>query len=109
MFVFDALPLAKNPVIIEADRSEDFSPVKNAEGLDSPQSCAEDQCRMFAQWLIAAGVTIETDASGLPPFKFEISPLFAVDRFDFLSQWAKLKEQPEIGEGMILESSQCVL
>ncbi|MDV7394983.1 UTP--glucose-1-phosphate uridylyltransferase, partial [Arthrospira platensis SPKY1] len=36
MFVFDALPLAKNPVIIETDRADDFSPIKNAEGTDSP-------------------------------------------------------------------------
>ena len=53
MFVFDALPLAKNPVIIEAARADDFSPVKNAEGVDSPQSSKEDQLRMFARWLKA--------------------------------------------------------
>src|SRR5690606_6714748 len=29
-FVFDALPFAKNPVVIESDRADDFSPVKNA-------------------------------------------------------------------------------
>ncbi|MEC8614867.1 MAG: UDPGP type 1 family protein, partial [Verrucomicrobiota bacterium] len=74
MFVFDALPLAKNPVIIEAERAYDFSPVKNAKGVDSPQSCKEDQLRMFARWLKAAGESIETDGSGLPAIKFEISP-----------------------------------
>lgn len=102
MFVFDALPMAKNPVIIEASRSEDFSPVKNADGLDSPQSSADDQVRMFTAWLKAADVKIETDSSGLPPFKFEISPHFAVDRADFLAQWEALEQKPAIAEGTVL-------
>lgn len=102
MFVFDALPLAKTPVIIEAARSEDFSPVKNAEGVDSPQTSADDQCRMFAAWLKSAGVAIETDASGLPPFQFEISPRFAADRADFSAQWAALETKPKITSGCIL-------
>lgn len=102
MFVFDALPLAKHPVIIEADRIEDFSPVKNAEGVDSPQSSADDQVRMFTSWLRAAGVVIETDASGLPPFSFEISPRFAADRLDFLSQWAALEPKHNLVPNLII-------
>ena len=31
-FVFDALPMARNPLIFEADRLEEFSPVKNMTG-----------------------------------------------------------------------------
>ena len=31
-------------------RADDFSPVKNAEGLDSPKTCREDQMRQFARW-----------------------------------------------------------
>ena len=55
LFVFDALPFARNPVIIETLRADDFSPVKNAEGLDSPQTCRDDQLRQFARWLKANG------------------------------------------------------
>lgn len=102
MFVFDALPLAKNPVIIEAAREDDFSPVKNAEGLDSPQTCQEDQLRMFARWLKAAGETIETDATGLPQIRFEISPRFAVDQADFIVQWSALASKPAIEEGVVI-------
>ena len=105
MFVFDALPLAKNPVIIEADRAEDFSPVKNAEGVDSPQTSADDQCRMFSAWLRAAGEAIESDATGLPPFQFEISPRFAADRADFIAQWAALENKPLIEAGLSLEQA----
>ncbi len=103
MFVFDALPLAKNPVIIEAAREDDFSPVKNAEGVDSPKSCKEDQLRMFARWLKAAGETVETDASGLPSITFEISPRFAADEADFIAQWASLSEKPAVVEGVIIQ------
>lgn len=103
MFVFDALPLAKSPVIIEAAREDDFSPVKNAEGVDSPKSCKEDQLRMFARWLKAAGETIETDESGLPSITFEICHLFAADQADFVAQWLALDEKPAITEGLIIE------
>jgi UDP-N-acetylglucosamine/UDP-N-acetylgalactosamine diphosphorylase len=102
MFVFDALPLAKNPVIVEATREDDFSPVKNASGLDSPQSCQADQLRMFARWLIAAGESIETDASGLPQIRLEISPRFAVDQADFVAQWTALQNRPELEDGVVI-------
>ncbi|MFU8848768.1 MAG: UTP--glucose-1-phosphate uridylyltransferase [Opitutales bacterium] len=104
MFVFDALPLAKNPVIIEAARGDDFSPVKNAEGVDSPKTCQDDQLRMFARWLKAAGVEVETDDSGLPGFTFEISHRFAADEKDFVAQWKGLEEKPEIKEGLVIEN-----
>ena len=103
MFVFDALPLAKNPVIIEAARADDFSPVKNAEGVDSPQSCKEDQLRMFARWLKAAGEAIEVDDSGLPEISLEISHRFAADESDFVAEWASLDPKPEIKDGVVIE------
>lgn len=103
MFVFDALPLAKNPVIIEAAREDEFSPVKNAEGVDSPQSCADDQLRMFTRWLIAAGESIDADETGLPSITFEISHLFAADQADFVAQWGSLSEKPAIVEGVVIK------
>lgn len=103
MFVFDALPLAKNPVIIEAARGDDFSPVKNAEGVDSPQSAKDDQLRMFARWLKAAGVELETDDSGLPAITFEISHRFAADEKDFVEQWGALEPKPDIAEGLVIK------
>jgi UDP-N-acetylglucosamine/UDP-N-acetylgalactosamine diphosphorylase len=103
MFVFDALPLAKNPVIIEAARADDFSPVKNAEGVDSPKSCKLDQLRMYVRWLEAAGETVETDESGVPLMWFEICHLFAADQADFVAQWTALADKPEIVEGLIIE------
>jgi UDP-N-acetylglucosamine/UDP-N-acetylgalactosamine diphosphorylase len=103
MFVFDALPLARNPVIIEGARREDFSPVKNAEGQDSPRTCIEDQMRMFAGWLQDAGEAIAVDETGLPGMTFEISPRFAADREDFLDQWNLLDPKPVLQDGLIIE------
>jgi len=102
MFVFDALPLAKRPVIIEAAREDDFSPVKNAEGVDSPKTAKEDQLRMYARWLKAAGASIATDETGLPAVRFEISHRFAADEADFVEQWKRLEKKPEIKEGTII-------
>lgn len=102
MFVFDALPFAKNPVTIETAREDDFSPVKNAEGIDSAVSCREDQLRQFARWAKAAGVDIPTDETGLPPFAFEVSPLFADTGERFVEKWKTIGEPPEITEGSVI-------
>jgi UDP-N-acetylglucosamine/UDP-N-acetylgalactosamine diphosphorylase len=102
MFVFDALPFARNPVIIETERADDFSPVKNAEGVDSPRTCRDDQLRQFARWAQAAGIDLKTDETGLPPFAFEVSPLFADTATRFKKAWESLPHQPVLAEGLVL-------
>jgi UDP-N-acetylglucosamine/UDP-N-acetylgalactosamine diphosphorylase len=88
LFVFDALPFARQPLVIEASRADEFSPVKNATGLDSPETCRHDQLRQYTRWLRAAGVNVPADATGLPAFPFEVSPLFGDDEASFASSWA---------------------
>jgi UDP-N-acetylglucosamine/UDP-N-acetylgalactosamine diphosphorylase len=75
-FVFDAIPLAKNAIVYETDRAEEFSPVKNAEGGDSPATSRRDQVRRAARWLTAAGLSVPTK-NNEPDATIEISPLFA--------------------------------
>ena len=75
-FVFDAIPLAKNAIVYTTSRAEEFSPVKNATGDDSPTTSRRDQIRRAAEWLEIAGCDVprknsEVDAA------LEISPLFA--------------------------------
>jgi UDP-N-acetylglucosamine/UDP-N-acetylgalactosamine diphosphorylase len=103
MFVFDALPFAKNSIVIETARADDFSPVKNAEGVDSPKTCREDQMRQFARWLKAAGTDVPTDATGLPKVSLEVSPLFGYDAETFAERWRGLATKPAIAEGLYLE------
>jgi UDP-N-acetylglucosamine/UDP-N-acetylgalactosamine diphosphorylase len=76
-FVFDAIPLAKNAIVYTTDRGEEFSPVKNAEGVDSPATARRDQIRRAARWLRAAGVEVPTTRDGEPDAAIEISPLYA--------------------------------
>jgi UDP-N-acetylglucosamine/UDP-N-acetylgalactosamine diphosphorylase len=102
MFVFDALPFAKNPVVIETLRANDFSPVKNAEGADSPKTCRDDQLRQFARWLKANGADVAVDATGLPAATIEVSPLFGYDEDSFADAWARLEPKPAVAEGLYL-------
>ncbi len=103
MFVFDALPFAANPLVIEALRADDFSPVKNAEGVDSPKTSREDQIRQYVRWLREQGVAVQTDPSGLPSFAIEVSPLFGYDEDSFADAWKRLSQKPAIVPGLYLE------
>ena len=108
MFVFDALPFADHSIVVETARADDFSPVKNAEGMDSPQTARDDQLRQFARWLNSAGATVETDGSGRPKCSLEISPLFGYDAETFAERWRNLPVKPLIADGLYLESPQAV-
>lgn len=103
MFVFDALPFANAPLVIETRREDDFSPVKNAEGVDSPATCRADQLRQFARWANSNGAGIPVDDSGLPGPVFEVSPLFGYDEVSFAESWNARQPKPTIGDGTVLE------
>ncbi len=81
-FVFDALPLATKPLVLETERVDEFAPIKNASGGDSAESSAALQTERAARWLEAAGVTIPRNANGKPNCTLEISPLFAMNADD---------------------------
>ena len=78
-FIFDALADAKVCPCVAFDREEEFSPVKNAEGADSPATCRADLSRKWARWLLAAGVPVPLDGRGYPLRRIEIDPAFAHD------------------------------
>ncbi|MGE5607662.1 MAG: UTP--glucose-1-phosphate uridylyltransferase [Bacillota bacterium] len=92
-FVFDAIPLAKNPIVYTTDRAEEFSPVKNAEGVDSPATSRRDQIRRAARWLSEAGVKVPMK-DGEPDAVLEISPLFAVRAGQLRTRKAAMKSVP---------------
>jgi UDP-N-acetylglucosamine/UDP-N-acetylgalactosamine diphosphorylase len=90
-FVFDAIPLAKNPIVYTTHRGEEFSPVKNAEGADSPETCRRDQVRRHARWLMAAGIEVPTK-DGEPDARIEISPLYAATAEQLKARGVPLKK-----------------
>ena len=78
-FIFDSLADARVCACLAFDRTEEFSPVKNAEGSDSPATCRADLSRKWARWLAAAGVAVPTGPDGRPLRRIEIDPAFAND------------------------------
>jgi UDP-N-acetylglucosamine/UDP-N-acetylgalactosamine diphosphorylase len=99
MFVFDALPLADRTMIYLADRGEVFSPVKNAMGVDSPETSRRDIIARAAHWLELAGVTIPRTDDGQVNATLEISPLLALDA----EQLAEvLRDKPDVVPGSSL-------
>jgi UDP-N-acetylglucosamine/UDP-N-acetylgalactosamine diphosphorylase len=98
-FVFDTLPLARSTLILEANREEEFSPVKSLNGRDSLTTARKDLSRLYARWLLAAGARAEGgDGAEIDPV--EISPLFALDAAELK---AKLEGQVTIESGLYLE------
>ncbi len=78
-FIFDALQWAQRSVVMEVARAEEFSPVKNAQGVDSPLTAQKDLQELCASWLERAGVSVPRDTDGQLAVRIEISPLYALD------------------------------
>ena len=99
-FIFDIFPYAKKVAVMETDRSEDFSPIKNAEGVDSPETARADLMEQFARWLEGAGISIERDVTGNVKNRIEISPLYANDEQSLKS---RIRENFSSKEDLLLE------
>jgi UDP-N-acetylglucosamine/UDP-N-acetylgalactosamine diphosphorylase len=89
-FIFDVLPQAQRWTVVETSRREEFEPLKNATGPDSPESVKRALGRLAADWLAAAGVSVPRDAQGDPAVALEVSPLFALDREAFAAKLAEM-------------------
>lgn len=76
-FIFDALPDARTSLILEFAREDEFAPVKNAEGQDSPATARGAMMEKAARWLTAAGVKAPRDAEGKLQYLLEIDPVYA--------------------------------
>jgi UDP-N-acetylglucosamine/UDP-N-acetylgalactosamine diphosphorylase len=74
-FIFDLLPQAKNPIVVEYAEAEVFAPVKNAPGAsrDTPEYVHRHIVEQHRRWLREAGTYVAEGVS------VEISPLWALD------------------------------
>jgi len=78
-FVFDALLDARKSVSLEVERIKEFSPLKNKEGENSPQTVRRDLNNTYGKWLERAGYKVPRDEEGNVIQNIEISPLYALD------------------------------
>ncbi|MGB0330495.1 MAG: UTP--glucose-1-phosphate uridylyltransferase [Planctomycetota bacterium] len=60
-FIFDALARTSSTVVLEVLREEEFSPVKNAEGRDSPATCRESLTAVAARVTGVTAPAVELD------------------------------------------------
>lgn len=74
-FIFDLLPQAARPLVVEYLECDCLAPLKNATGaaVDTPEYVREMMLALHKRWLEAAGAKLADGVS------VEISPLFALD------------------------------
>jgi UDP-N-acetylglucosamine/UDP-N-acetylgalactosamine diphosphorylase len=64
-FVFDALGAAERICVVEGERSQDYSPIKSADGSDSPATARRDLIDLYRSWLEAAEIELPSDAAAI--------------------------------------------
>ncbi len=79
-FVFDSLPLAHRTMVMEISREEEFAPVKNAEGNDSPETSRALMDGLYRKWLRERNIFVPERTKTV-----EITPLTAVEAGDLPS------------------------
>jgi UDP-N-acetylglucosamine/UDP-N-acetylgalactosamine diphosphorylase len=83
MFIFDALGFAERSITLEVPREDEFSPVKNASGADSPDTARAAMIARHRSWLQESGkLPIVPD-----DLVIEVSPLFALDAAEFAEKY----------------------
>jgi UDP-N-acetylglucosamine/UDP-N-acetylgalactosamine diphosphorylase len=100
MFIFDALPFAHKVKIMEVRREDEFSPIKNATGSDSPATAKRDLMNYHARLLQRCGVAVPFDDQKNVIGSVEISPLFALDEEELK---IKIDHTFQFQDGLYLE------
>ena len=99
-FIFDVLGRAGRSAILATDRAEEFAPIKNARGPDSPQTSQQLQSDLHARWLEERGVVIPWTSEGHVDAAIEIAPWTAMTAGDLPSD--VLPDSIEPGSSILL-------
>lgn len=81
-FIFDILPRAERWSVSTTTRADEFEPVKNATGAESPATARQAMIDLAGRWLEAHGVSIPRTEDGHVAVPIEISPLAALEPED---------------------------
>ncbi len=81
-FIFDALPLADRPIVVDSRRDDSYAPIKNADGGDSPATSKAAQVDRAARWLGLCGVIVPRSEGGAVDAVIEIDPAVALTAED---------------------------
>ena len=100
-FIFDAFTQTQNICVVEVERSQEFSPIKNKTGVDSPDTARKDLRNYFGAFLKKAGYDVPTDNDGAVMWNLEISPLVALDAEELEE---RLPSDFTPDDGMVLEA-----
>ncbi|MBK8482083.1 MAG: UTP--glucose-1-phosphate uridylyltransferase [Proteobacteria bacterium] len=79
-FALDTLPAADRAIVVACTRDEEFAPVKQASGVDSPESARALLGALHRGWIERAGGVVA------PGARVEISPLYALDAAELASR-----------------------
>ena len=95
-FIFDAVPMATNSIILETIREQEFAPVKNATGIDSAETSKLLQIERAASWLESAGIKVPRKDNRQADCVIELAASFALSAEDVK---AKAAQVPQINPG----------
>ncbi len=79
-------------VSLEVQRQQEFSPLKNEKGEESPVTIRQSLVGLYANWLEQAGYKIQRDKETK---NIEISPLFALDAEELKQRKFKIDPQAD--------------
>ncbi len=99
-FVFDALALASKSLVMETARIEEFAPIKNASGDDSPASSHQIQSNRNGAWLERLGVKVPRRPNGDVNARIEILAQTALEADDLAD--TDLPREIEAGAELVL-------
>ena len=101
-FVFDALAKTTTSVVLEVERAQEFSPVKNKEGSDSPDTCRADLTRIGTELMADHPNWDGADAASV--FKaIEVDPRVAETPAEFASAAGQGRK---VNGGIVFEPDQ---
>ena len=97
-FIFDALPKAKNSLVYEIAREEEFAPIKNKNGADSLETSKKLQLNRACKWV---------DEAKIPRFtnQIEICPSWSPSFEEFIQNSQKIDVIDPINQATIFDKN----